>query len=519
MATYEVTTEQGTFEVTTDLPFPNTPEGQAQLQVLAEQQMREGTSFGQKVVQGSEVLSFAKDVLQKGVKGTVGEMVATGGAEFLGQLGGGALGARVGLPKIGATIGGSLASGLGLAGQRVLTGQGLPSLGEVGAEMGFSAVGETAAMLLKRAKQAFPRGTPQAQIVRRTEAAEVMRTSPQEIFLAPEKATVTKLFDDVRASGEQIVLNDVAKFLDDFRVTGAPGKIGEIQREIRALDRLNKTGGRWDALFTRLKAGSAVDDIGDLQQLHSQIRKLTEAGGEFEAVKLMRDFNREIDNAIFSGLKAAPASPNAQKLLEARRGWARLRATEELDDFIEDNIDTTSDAVFDMFSLNRFSTALRRGRTRAAQAVNRSLKATPGAEGAMKKVLADVQPLFATIEKSIASDVSGIQRAPFVGQLMRQTGKFLITDPKKLPGFLEGIQTGLKADVVGKAKPVRPGVLASIINLARRAVTPEGFEEDIIGFATAEAIPPSEPASVLAGAEERRQQASLGVVPSIPLPR
>lgn len=76
--------------------------------------------------------------------------------------------------------------------------------------------------------------------------------------------------------------------------------------------------------------------------------------------------------------------------------------------------------------------------------------------------------------------------------------------------------------LIKEGKPITPKVMETLATIAREALIETGLpaqgQEAVEGLLT-QATPSAEPAGVLAGAEERRQQASAGIAPQIPLTR
>ena len=282
------------------------------------------------------------------------------------------------------------------------------------------------------------------------------------------------LFNAVRQSGVQFDLSDAAAGIADL----TQGQTDELLRTVRRLDRAHGTGGRWDALVRGIAEDAVgAHDIGDLQALHSAMRERIESVGPFEAQQLLRDFNDDIDRAIFQSPTSAAGEDVRKQLRAGRRAWARLRGAEELGQLLENAIGTTSDASRDMLSVATLRNQLRRNTTPLAKAVNRALKNTPGGQAAFEDAMKEVQRFFRVIETPIASDVAGIFRTFPFSVIGRELSDQMLRDPEEVSLIMRPLVKRAKEIVLEPDAAFPAGKAAAIANLLRRAFLPDEAKE------------------------------------------
>jgi hypothetical protein len=342
-----------------------------------------------------------------------------------------------------------------------------------GVDIAASVLPEALEQPTRAVGQAFLRRTPFSQITRRDEAKEIIRRAPGQIFQPKSREDVGALFDKVRESEVSLDLTPISEGLLDL----TQGKSDDILRTVKRLDNENLTGGRWEALIRGVLDDSrGVHDMGDLQNLHSQIRIRIKGLKSPEARDTLQDFNNDIDRAIFQGLTDAaadsPAGIAGATLREAREGWARIRGSEELSDMLEKAITVTSDASRELLTLPRLVNELRRNKSNLAKAVNRSLKFTPGGQAAWEKALGEVKELFEVIERPLAADVTGISRTFPFNVILRELSDALLRQPAQTGAMINRLRPLAKDVVLNASRQAGgPGVVAATISgLLRRGL-------------------------------------------------
>jgi hypothetical protein len=349
-----------------------------------------------------------------------------GALPAIGELAGNALGAATG-PLAPVAIPALGAAGAGAGRALELAVQGKPvTAKEVGVEAGVSLLPEAAESAVRGAGRALLRSTPGGKLIRFDEAARRARGLGETVFQPPERAVVEKQFAMVRASGLKVDVGDIGQ-----HVTALPaGKYDELASEVAGIDRRLKTGGRFTQLLEGVRKGMHGGyDIGELQTLRSELRKRRDQLEPPEARQLLQDLQDAVDDAIDTGLaRGRVARGQTPELLqEARRNYARLRASEDMAQMVENTITSTPDLAMASFNMRQFYDNLRKGNTKLAEQINRSLDQTPGARARFDKELDDISGLFKTIEMPL-TDVGGFRRSAIIGGIGQMLSTIMLTD-------------------------------------------------------------------------------------------
>jgi hypothetical protein len=162
--------------------------------------------------------------------------------------------------------------------------------------------------------------------------------------------------------------------------------------EIKRIDTQLKTGGRYEALTQGLLTGTRGGyDIGQLQTLHSELRKRRQAFQPVEAKQLLDDFAGAVDSAIFTGLvrgrNAATSDATRATLQQSRQAWSRLRAAEELGSIVEDVITSGRSGRDLTIHLGRIRDTVRKGTGHAGKSLLRAFEHDPAAKERFTTVL------------------------------------------------------------------------------------------------------------------------------------
>lgn len=359
----------------------------------------------------------------------VGQFAAEAGGGLAGQIAGATLGGVVAGPPgaaVGRVVGGATGATIGNALTRKATTGDLPGIGEIAGEFALNLVPETMESVGRAALRGLARSTKAAQVIRFHEAARQARQLPEATFQPLPLDQIRPMFEQVRQSGVRVGVGDTTQYLQ----TISPGKQRALMEEIAHIDRLNKTGGRFAQLADGMRQGRVVGlDIGQAQQLSSELRKRLEGLESFEARQLLRDFRQALDEDIFSGVARGrvPAGGTPALLETARREYARNRAAQEMSDLIERKITSTPDLQMNTFNLRSFADELRRGTSEISRDINRALDLTPGARERFLDGLDNLSRLYNTIEVSLA-DVTGFRRYWVVAGLGQMLSLAMLTD-------------------------------------------------------------------------------------------
>ena len=390
----------------------------------------------------------------------------------VGELVGQTIGSAV-MPGAGTAIGGTLGAVTGMTAETLAQEGRLPTWKEIASEAGWSLLPEAAESLGRLGLRTIARNTRGGQIIRFDEAARRARELP-EVFEAQTRQEVGQAFEAVRHSGVQLDTTALRQEIQGLR----PGKYADVMTEVRRLDRDMKTGNRYQQLLQNLRQTGGVQvqvtgmPIGDLQQLRSGLRQRIDQLEHTEARQLLRDVQRAVDDAVDQGMARGRtgAGQTPEQLQQARREWARLRASEDMGDLIERTITTTPDLSMSSFNLRQFADAMRRNTGGLAQSVNRSLDQVPGARARFMREVNEISQLYQTAELPMA-DVFGIWRMPGFAMVRQWISQTLMSDG--------GRQMFRQAMIEGRGRLSLNG-LAAAVNAGRRElglaplVLPEG---------------------------------------------
>ena len=185
------------------------------------------------------------------------------------------------------------------------------------------------------------------------------------------------------------------------------------------------------------------------------LRKRAEELDPLEARQLLKDVQYDIDEAIDAGLEASGMGDLAR---QARRDYARLKASEEMSDLVERKITSSPDITDVQLNLRSLHDDLRRNTSRQAQQLNRSLNLTPGAREALQREMDELSKLFRRIELPLA-DVGRGRRFWIVGMLGGWLSDIMLTTV--------GRDLFHQAVVQGRGR-LSVNALSTILNASRR---------------------------------------------------
>jgi hypothetical protein len=375
--------------------------------------------------------------------------------EIVGQVGGSLL-----LPGLGTAIGGTIGSVAGMTADTALREGRLPTWKEVATEAAWSAVPEVAESTLRGAARRIGRGTEGGRRLRFDEAARRARQMPG-VFEAQTRQQVGQQFDAVRASGLQL---DITPMRQEIQVLGQ-GKYEDLLGEVQRLDRLHKTGGRYQQIVDNLRNPGGVGQIqavsvGDLQDLRSRLRVRSEELTSHEARQLVENFQGAVDDAIDAGIArgSVPTGMTVANLQEARREWSRVRAHEDLSVLVERVADTTEDMSMSSFRVKQLANALRRNEGPLARRINHSLDHIPGARAEFTRQMDDLSTLYQTVELPMA-EVFGLWRYPGFAMIRSGISQVLLSR--------QGREVFREAIIEGRGRLSLNG-FAAAVNAARR---------------------------------------------------
>ena len=335
----------------------------------------------------------------------------------------------------------------------------------------WSVAPEIGESVLRHTSRQFARNTPGGIIMRGGDAAEKARGAPERIFRPKPADQISDAFEQVRRTNLPIDTDDITRHL----TTLSPGKQADTLNILTNLDRENRTGGRYAALYESLMSGkgAAESSIGDLQQMRSHLRIKGEQlrNGSPEARQLVQDLQGAVDDAIDFGLTSGAmkaSTPQIRDMLHtARKDWANRAAADDLGELIENKISSTPNLSDTTFRLSSFVDEIRRGRSEATKSINRSLDMTPGGRDRFNMEMKDISKLYQSVEFSL-TDVSSFQRAPVVAAMRQGLGQIILTDWGRK--WLHGAVTEGRGTL-------SPNAVGFLVNVARREGWPEAAED------------------------------------------
>ena len=370
-------------------------------------------------------------------------------------------------------ITGAIGAAAGLAGEKALRGEPI-TVKDLAAEAGMSIAPEIIESLGRPVLRAIVRGTEGAKQIRFSEAARIARERFPQIFNPPTKQAVDESFALLRGAGIRVnQTSDLAQSVLGMSVQKFDNFIDEVAR----IDRSLKAQGRFTDTVRAWRNGHiATIDLGDLQTLRSELRKRAQQVKPFETKQIIDDFKNDIDEAIDVALTAQGAQAGVMPDLarKARRDYARLKASEEMRDFVEMKITSSPDIKDAQFNLRSFFDDLRRGRSRDAKLLNRALDLTPGARQALEAELDELSNLFSRIELPLA-DVSRGRRSWIIAQLGGWMSDIMLTT---------GGRAMFRQAVIQGRGRLSPNAIAVIANVARRELLGESSRLQSAVFGT-----------------------------------
>ena len=320
---------------------------------------------------------------------------------------------------------------------------------EVAKEVLFSFAPEAAESMLRAGVRTVGRATRGAQELRLDEAARRAAGAAPQVFQAPERQAVSTLFEQVRQSGVQLQVDELANWLQRLR----PEQLHDlVNRDVRAIDIAMRSGGRFESLVTDLATAPRgripAVDIGTLQSLRSHLLARTKTVPDPAAKSLLSDFQQMVDSAtdmapaLVQGHSGQMARETVTLLQDARRQWAQVRSAEDLAEILTTGpvSKVTQGGRMHELRLDALMNKLQDQRDPLVKSVLRSLEQTPGAAERFQAFLHDLQQLVPAKTIPI-SDVSGLRRLGPVGAIDRAISHVLVS-PLGQELFREAILQG-----------------------------------------------------------------------------
>jgi hypothetical protein len=328
---------------------------------------------------------------------------------------------------------------------------------KMGKEAMWSLIPEVAESAGRAALKTASRGTSTGKTLMRDEAAQRARQVPETVFEPKPAGEISNAFEAVRRTNVQIDSSDLVTRLQSMPV----GKQDALMNDIAWIDSHNRTGGRYTQMLESLrKPGASPNvDIGQLQDLRSQLRKRAGELPEGEAQQLMRDFQNLVDDVIYNAPATGARVPGTRALLgQARQDWARRMAADDMLEMVEDKIRSSQDLSTVSLNLAGLYDQLRRGRTQMAASVDRAIDLMPGGRERFETTMQDVAQQFQYVN---LPKVPGLEQA--LSYMMLNTT----------------LRDALRGAIVQGRGTVSPNTMALLVNAARREMQPQGQQGEI----------------------------------------
>jgi hypothetical protein len=284
----------------------------------------------------------------------------------------------------------------------------------------------------------------------REEAAQRGRQVPETIFEPRPAQDISNAIDAVRRSGVQVDSSNILTRLQTMPVS----KQDALMNDIAWIDTHNRTGGRYTQMLLQLlKPGASPHiDIGQLQDLRSQLRQRAAELPEGEAQQLMRDFQNLVDDVIYNAPATGTNIPGTRALLgQARQDWARRMAADDMSDMIEDKIRSSQDLTMVSLNLAGFYDQLRRGKSEISRSVDRAIDLMPGGRERFDTAMQDVAQQFQYVN---------LPKVPGLEQAL----SYMMLHPT--------LRDALRGAIVQGRGTVSPNTMALLVNAARREMVP-----------------------------------------------
>lgn len=359
-------------------------------------------------------------------------------------------------------------------------------------------------------------GSNEIPLIPETAAGKTLRGAEQlrraqvagpRLFDAPTNEAVDAMFAQVRASGQTLDTAPLVQYLKN-RIPGDRKRIRDATEKADALIN-ERTGSTDERKLTSMldqmiaagqpppklpnKAGFLAQptpqpeptlppqmDIGDVQNLRSGLRQRIEQTKNAVEIDTLQRFKDEVDNLVLDRLtppNTADAA-TASLLLNARKQYHRLMASEEFADFLKRNSTTTGDGKLHVLHFGKMQDALWKDQTGAAQRMNRYFDQVPGARDNFHHLTEELSKLSRPLEIETPVNITGVDKVGFVQGIFRSLSENILLSRRGVELFLD----------VAKQQQGRitPNALASILNTVRRELQREGVfgaeaQQDIQG--------------------------------------
>jgi hypothetical protein len=382
-----------------------------------------------------------------------------------------ALPAGAALPMVGRALTRPLVEGglqtLGEVGGQVMETGKLPSIGDVTTSLALNTLPSAAEETLRFGGRQLGRKSRGGQVHMRDEAAQRAEGLGARAFASQPEPVIEAMFNRVRGSGVKLDIGNVNSYLG----TLTPDEQRLLLREV----------GDLNVPFANALKSSGTPgtptirgwDIGELQDLRSNLIKAVQSKRTPEVQDLLTRLRTEVDDAIGSGRAVGnvPEAGMGELLQQAQREYRRLRAGDELQELVTKHTGFSPNRRYQDLNLAGLSKELE-GTTRAGKNMQRELG--PAESTRLTQELDELAQLYPSVR--ISGQVGGSVTAGSVlaaGGLLA-SGNPLAAGASLLPGVLSAVVSSPEAmrifrqAVISGRGEISPNAVALIASAARR---------------------------------------------------
>lgn len=250
------------------------------------------------------------------------------------------------------------------AGRTAETGQ-VPSPGEIGTEAALTiATGGVVEIpgAVRDATRALLRRTPGAQILLKQQAVDEAEGLGTRVFAPAEKAVVSKVFEDVAATGAQLDVQPVREYWKSL----IPDERRIAARELKAInprfaeEMLNPQFKGWD--------------IGELQDLRSHLLNASSTRKNPATQDLLQGMRSRVDEAITQAM--SKGSLSAAQLVQAQAAWRKVRQAQDLQGMVAKHTRESPNLTWQELNLAALSKDVHGGGSKAARTLMEGMSKT-----------------------------------------------------------------------------------------------------------------------------------------------
>jgi hypothetical protein len=244
----------------------------------------------------------------------------------------------------------------------------LPTPGEALETFAWNLLPAAGEEVVRAGGRAVLRSGRGGQMLLRDQAAREAEEMGKRVMRAPEREALSKTFNEIAATGVKLDIDPVTQFY---------GALTTPQRQALAKEVRGINSTLADALEKQGQPGALslrAWNIGDLQDLRSNLIKRRAAVQTPETKDLLNDLRSRVDDAIDAGITVGKVPPgfDPQTLKQAQEGWRRMRNAEDLQSLVTKHTSFNPNTTLSDLNLASLTKELQ-GTTGKAQRVLRGM--------------------------------------------------------------------------------------------------------------------------------------------------